>query len=1195
MPGGATMPALRWAVRRVVPARARPALRRHVLPLLQRYRDQFSAPVVSVVVTARGGGDYVNECLASLRQQTQRRVEVIVVDDGAFSGSVEATRRLPRRYPRVRVVRTEPRGIGAARNLGAQYACGRYLGFVDANDTLPSDALRILVRSLERSGSDFAVGAVHRVRVGRSSRLPHLNQVHELDRVAVTIDEYPTAMQDVGPFNRLYRRAFWAEQVGGFVQGTSYGENLASVTAYLRANTFDMLKAVTYRWHLRTDPRSIVAGRARHEELSDHVAMLERTRQLVSSEASPHVAASWLAGVLDSQLAPYIDGAGRADDLYRQHLSRAARTFVDGADHHVWAHVRLHQRLRVWLTSRAQWRGLELCTEFFRLNGPIPVTRVLDGRVYAEPPSLPELDELPGDLLELPRRQTELSACIAHARWQDETFVLDGWAFIRGVDLTGVAPSIEAWLLDSESGERVQVTLEARTAVEADRWANQRHQAVESSGFRAYLDTRQLPDLDPAVRDRLWQLQVRVSAHGLQRTGGVRSVLLNGIGHRMPARELRNAQDPVRVVPLMQPRLGFCLQQRSELVRASDLYVGAGGQVGGRLRILGALPAPLARVRATSAAGRVEVPLVADRDGYTFALDLPTTSTPVSWTFLAVGEQGERHRVAWPVEAQTGRALGAGRGGRWSRSPRGYCDLTTGFTAVQVSRVTGSESALTVEATLVGLTADDLAEAVLTSSRAIVGVHTVEQLAAQRVRLEFPLLAAVWVGPERPLPPASYRLMLPSRDLRFSPSDDLLADLPIEATTGTHGMTVERSPSHMDLVVSVRAPLADDERGRLAQHRLAQWYNDTDFTPTDSVLLQCYRGEFATDSQRAIHDELRRQQPGLPLLWGVSDYSVELPVGAVPLLIGSRAWYAAVGSSRYLCQNIDFDRFFRRRPYQRYLQTFHGYPFKSMGISLWRAQGKAESVIDAECERRNSAWDALLVPSDSCVAMYRSEYRYQGEILVTGYPRNDSLMSPDAALVRERVRQGLGISADTTVVLYAPTWRDTAATGAWTAKLFDELNLDRLAEQLGDRYAVLLRGHNYNLRDGGTDNSAAVLDVTSYPEINDLILAADVAVLDYSSLRFDWLITEKPVLFFVPDLDDYLSARTVLFDYRSSAPGPLLVSTAEVVTALRDLPAVSTEYAAARRAFNATFNGLHDGKAAKRVVEAFFADKVTHG
>ena len=185
-----------------------------------------------------------------------------------------------------------------------------------------------------------------------------------------------------------------------------------------------------------------------------------------------------------------------------------------------------------------------------------------------------------------------------------------------------------------------------------------------------------------------------------------------------------------------------------------------------------------------------------------------------------------------------------------------------------------------------------------------------------------------------------------------------------------------------------------------------------------------------------------------------------------PLLIESREWYAALGSSRYLCQNIEFERYFRKRPYQRYLQTFHGYPFKSMGASLWRAQGRPESVITNECARRSDAWDAIVVPESLCVDLYRREYRFSGETLVTGYPRNDALLREDVAAARARVLEQLGIGTDRIIVLYAPTWRDTVATSPWTATLFDGLDLEALAEQLGDGYAVLLRGHNYNLREG---------------------------------------------------------------------------------------------------------------------------------
>ena len=71
-----------------------------------------------------------------------------------------------------------------------------------------------------------------------------------------------------------------------------------------------------------------------------------------------------------------------------------------------------------------------------------------------------------------------------------------------------------------------------------------------------------------------------------------------------------------------------------------------------------------------------------------------------------------------------------------------------------------------------------------------------------------------------------------------------------------------------------------------------------------------------------------------------------------------------------------------------------------------------------------------------------------------------------------------------------------------------------------------------------------VVDVTAHPEINDLVLAADVAVLDYSSLRFDFALTGKPMVFLVPDLADYHGGtRSFLFPFEESAPGPFVDDT----------------------------------------------------
>ena len=203
------------------------------------------------------------------------------------------------------------------------------------------------------------------------------------------------------------------------------------------------------------------------------------------------------------------------------------------------------------------------------------------------------------------------------------------------------------------------------------------------------------------------------------------------------------------------------------------------------------------------------------------------------------------------------------------------------------------------------------------------------------------------------------------------------------------------------------------------------------------------------------------------------------------------------------------------------------------------------------------------MPAPFCEELYRQEYRFDGKIMASGYPRNDALVGPGREEVRARTRQLLGIAESQTAVLYAPTWRESLSADTWNAPMFDALDIDEMATRLGSDHVILLRGHNHNLGDAArfTDH-ATVLDVTDYPEINELILASDVAVLDYSSLRFDYALTGRPMVFFVPDLEDYVANRSFLFDYEPTAPGPWARTTREVVDALSDLAGTDREYAA---------------------------------
>ncbi|MDN5895173.1 MAG: CDP-glycerol glycerophosphotransferase family protein, partial [Nocardioides sp.] len=523
----------------------------------------------------------------------------------------------------------------------------------------------------------------------------------------------------------------------------------------------------------------------------------------------------------------------------------------------------------------------------------------------------------------------------------------------------------------------------------------------------------------------------------------------------------------------------------------------------------------------------------------------------------------------------------------WTAGARAGALLAASPTPPRVTSLHRDRDRLVVDIHAVDVSA--LENLRLENPSTVVPAFDIEPLGAHSFRATFSLRSRSFGGPELPLPTGDLTLRA-GRGIEPKAETTLLTKLPMRVRCAELRLAIA-SPPRRAVVVEVTAPLDTHEVSFAGQYALQRAYQGSDAVLSDSVLFQCYRGEFATDSQAALDEGLRAFRPELTRYWGVSDFSVQVPEGSVPLLIGSREWYDALATSRFLCNNIDFDPFFRKRPGQRYLQTFHGYPFKSMGRGFWHGKGHSEERISREQARRNEEYDAILVPSERAADFYRSEYAFTGTIMVTGYPRSDVLLNADRDRVRTRVLDRLGVGVGQKVVLYAPTYRDHLTTRVYAAKRFDELDLTALTRGLGPDYTVLVRGHNNNQREADrTHDVAQVLDVTDYPEINDLTIAADAAILDYSSLRFDWALTGKPMVFFVPDLDTYFAQRPPLFPFDESAPGPLLRSTEEVADKLLDLPRLLAGQQADIAAFNAEFNQLHDGHATERVIEAFFSD-----
>lgn len=353
------------------------------------------------------------------------------------------------------------------------------------------------------------------------------------------------------------------------------------------------------------------------------------------------------------------------------------------------------------------------------------------------------------------------------------------------------------------------------------------------------------------------------------------------------------------------------------------------------------------------------------------------------------------------------------------------------------------------------------------------------------------------------------------------------------------------------------------------------------------VFFESFYGRQISCNPLALDREIAAQFPDLPRYWSVTSERQRVPAGAEPVLVGGREWHAARRYARLLVVN-DWLRFgFRRRGGQVVLQTWHGTMLKHLALGRPNVGLRTRLAIRRESRR----WSLLLSQNPHSTEQFRSSYAFRGEILETGYPRDDRLAR--AALDDGRnpimvgaARAALGIPSGARVLAYAPTWRDGGLT------VVDGLDVARLASELGEDWVVIARGHTRTHGFGGYGTAAGrVIDASQHPDVNDVILAADVLVTDYSSIMFDAAVARVPMLFFVPDLAAYRDReRGFTFDFEREAPGPVLADRAAVVSCAQELAergaAAGWLRPEAAAAWRARFAPHDNGHAAERVVAA---------
>ena len=360
------------------------------------------------------------------------------------------------------------------------------------------------------------------------------------------------------------------------------------------------------------------------------------------------------------------------------------------------------------------------------------------------------------------------------------------------------------------------------------------------------------------------------------------------------------------------------------------------------------------------------------------------------------------------------------------------------------------------------------------------------------------------------------------------------------------------------------------------------------------IVWFCFRGLFADNPQAVYEGAVSRRGSADTHVWMCTPKTQHtFPADVETVLHGSPEAVAALESADLVVANDCISTRWTKRPDTTYLQTWHGTPLKRIHHDVRPVR---EGWLD-NADRDIARWDHLLSPNPASTDRLRGAFGFRGPVQETGYPRNDVLLSPERDAVRAAVRAELGIAEGTTAVLYTPTWRDDLVFGASGQRSFEfPIDLSDFTERLGDDHVLLLRLHSMVAERMEIEPGLPVIDVSDRADSAGLYLAADLMVTDYSSAMFDFALTGKPMVYYTYDLEHYRDdLRGFYFDFAAVAPGPLVRTSQELVTAIADIEAIAAENDERYVRFRETFCSLEDGHATDRVLDLLFPPGGTAG
>lgn len=379
------------------------------------------------------------------------------------------------------------------------------------------------------------------------------------------------------------------------------------------------------------------------------------------------------------------------------------------------------------------------------------------------------------------------------------------------------------------------------------------------------------------------------------------------------------------------------------------------------------------------------------------------------------------------------------------------------------------------------------------------------------------------------------------------------------------GTLIERTLKKIDVVVGNVSRKICYSHGRVDPHKI--------FMMTFDNAYSC--------NLRYVNEEILRRGLSYDVVWAATGNLAyeknDFPSNVRLVKRGSYEMFQEMSTAKVWMDNALNCVWYNmpKKKKQVYINTWHG----SMGIKKL----SGNDIWMKKAARCNKITDYCIANSTFEEKVYRTTFWPDAEILKYGHARNDILFDhAEIANKREKVHQYYGIEPSCKIFLYAPTFRDNGTTP------FAEIDFEALKNALQERFhckvCILVRLHFKNRKSTIFDGQAKdwLHDATMYPDMQELLAAADMGLTDYSSWAYDFVLTRRPMFLYAPDIVDYDQERGFYYPLEST-PFPLANNNQELIESVRHFN--QDEYINKVEIFLQERGCYEEGVASKRIVD----------